>query len=142
MANKLEFSFDGFETIKKQLDELGGGATERAVELALKSVQQVVADRAQQAMIPHNKTGRTSAAIIRNEPVKWTGTTAEIPVGFDIDKGGLASIYLMHGTRLHGQPHVKPDRNLYNAIFGAKTKKEVLAAEEKALMDVLRKVTK
>lgn len=58
-------------------------------------------------------------------------------VGFDITAGGtyngLPSIFLMYGTQLYGQPHIKPDRNLYNAVYGAATKKKYRACRKKLL---------
>ena len=42
--NKISIDFPGYELLKKQLDELGGNATMRAIESALKASQQVVAE--------------------------------------------------------------------------------------------------
>ena len=140
--NKISIDFPGYELLKKQLDELGGDATKRAIESALKASQQVVAEKVSAAMTPHNATGRTSRSIVINSAVEWTADTAAVSVGFDISGGGIPSIFLMYGTKLHGQPHIKPDRNLYNAVYGPQTRKEILQIQEQAFEKVLGRLTK
>ena len=80
----------------------------------------------QSTIAPHRRTGDTEESLKRNADVTWIGTAAEVEVGFDIDNGGLPSVFLMYGT-----PKMKPDRKLYNAIYGAKTKKEIAELQEK-----------
>ena len=138
--NKITVDFAGYDVIKKQLDALGGDATKRAIESALKASQQVVAENVNAAMQPHNKTGKVKKSIVTNSPVVWTGDTAEIGVGFSISGGGLPSIFLMYGTKLFGQPHITPDRNLYNAVYGAKVRKEIQSIQEQAFNKVLERV--
>lgn len=140
--NKITVDFDGYDLMKKQLDQIGGNATKRAVESALKASQQVVARQVSAAITPHTMTGDTKKSIVKNDPVEWTGDTAAVGVGFDIKGGGLPSIFLMYGTQLHGQPHITPDRNLYNAVYGAKTRKEILKIQEQAFEKVLERVVK
>ena len=138
--NKISVDFLGYEVIKKQLDELGGDATKRAIDSALKASQQVVADNVSAAMQPHDRTGKTKKSIVTNSPVVWVGDTAEIGVGFSISGGGLPSIFLMYGTKLFGQPHIQPDKNLYNAVYGAKVRKEIQSIQEQAFNKVLERV--
>lgn len=138
--NKMTVEFNGFVTLKKQLDELGGNATKRAVESALKASQNIVADNVSAAMQSHNKTGDVAKSIIDGSPVEWTGDTAAIGVGFKISNGGLPSIFLMYGTQVHGQPHVKPDMNLYNAVYGTAVKKQIREIQKEAFEKVLKRV--
>ena len=142
--NKISIDFKGYDLIKKQLDELGGNATKRAIEGTLKASQQVVAEQVSAALEPHvsGKKGesRTKQSIIRNMPVEWAGDEASIAVGFDINNGGLASIFLMYGTELFGQPHITPDTNLYNAVYGAQTKKKIKEMQEQAFLKVLERL--
>lgn len=138
--NRISIDFDGFNVLKKQLDEIGGNATQRAVESALKASQQVIAEQVEAAIEPHNLTGKTKRSIVSNSPVEWTGDTASVGVGFDISGGGLPSIFLMYGTKLHGQPHITPDRKLYDAVYGAKTRKEISKIQESAFQKVLERV--
>ena len=93
--NKLTVEFTGYEVMKKQLDQIGGNATRRAIEGALKASQQAVARKADAAMSKHIRTGTTKRAILKNAAVTWAGDIASIDVGFDIDNGGLPSIFLM-----------------------------------------------
>ena len=57
-----------------------------------------------------------------------------VDYGFDIQNGGLASIFLMYGT-----PKMAKDSNLFNAILGTRAKNTIKQAEEKALKEVLSK---
>lgn len=139
--NKISIDFPGYELLKKQLDELGGNATMRAIESALKASQQIVAEKVSAAMAPHTMTGRTKKSIVIDAPVEWTGDQAAVGVGFNIVGGGLPSIFLMYGTKLHGQPHIKPDRNLYNAVYGPQTRKEIMQIQEQAFEKVLGRLT-
>ena len=139
--NKISIDFPGYELLKKQLDELGSDATKRAIESALKASQQVVAEQVNAAMAPHTRTGRTKRSIVINSPVEWTADTASISVGFDISGGGLPSIFLMYGTKVYGQPHIEPDRNLYNAVYGAQTRKQIIKNQEQAFEKVLGRLT-
>lgn len=127
--NKLTIDFDGFEILQKQLTELGGDA-KQAAETALKESHKIVTEKVKAAMMNHRESGDTADAIISAPVVEWTGETAAVDVGFDITGGGLPSIFLMYGTQLHGQPHITPDRNLYNAVYGAQTRKEIRAVQE------------
>lgn len=127
--NKLSVDFEGFNSMRSKLEELDGDV-KGATESALKASHQIVTRKVTDAMKPHNDTGETSASIIREAEVQWSGSVAEVGVGFDIENGGLPSIFLMYGTKLHGQPHITPDKNLFNAVYGSKTKKEVREAQK------------
>lgn len=140
--NKMTVDFSGLELYQKKLASIGGDATKRAFESALKASQNVVRENVTAAMQRHTETGRTAKAIIKNSDVEWTGDTASIDVGFDITGGGLASIFLMYGTTVHGQPHITPDRNLYNAVYGQKTRREVLKIQEEAFQKVIERAMK
>lgn len=127
--NKLTIDFDGFDILQKRLTELGGDA-KQAAENALVESHKIVTQKVTAAMVKHRESGDTADAIISAPVVNWTGDTAAVDVGFDIMGGGLPSIFLMYGTQLHGQPHITPDRNLYNAVYGAQTRKEIRAVQE------------
>lgn len=140
--NKMTIEFSGYDRLKKQLDQIGGNATRRAVEGSLKASQQLVAKQAAAAMTPHKETGKTEKSIVKNNPVVWTGDTAAIDVGFDIADGGLSSIFLMYGTKVHGQPHVVPDKNLYDAVYGSKTRNQVKKIQEQTFQKVIKRAAK
>ena len=140
--NKMTVDFSGLEIYRKKLESIGGEATNRAFESALKASQNVVRQNVTAAMQKHNDTGQTARAIIKDSNVYWNGFMASIDVGFDIADGGLPSIFLMYGTQLHGQPHITPDRNLYNAVYGAKVRKEILKIQEEAFAKVIERAMK
>lgn len=134
--------FPLYDTLKARLDEVGGDATKKAVESALKKSHDFATDQLASAMIPHNKTNTVSDSLSRDSQIEWTGTEASIKVGFDINKGGLPSIFLMYGTQVHGQPHVTPDRKLYDALYGPTTKKQIQKIQEEAFFETIEKVMK
>lgn len=144
MSAKLTIDFDGFDALKKQLDRIGGEATKRAVEGALRQSQQIVARQTEAAMAQHThySGGDTSASIVKDGAVEWTQDTATIDVGFDIEGGGLPSIFLMYGTTVHGQPHIAPDKALYNAVYGKEIRKQCREAQEKAFRKVIERTMK
>ncbi len=131
--NKLRLDFKGFEEYAARLDELGGDL-KAVTEKALKESHTFVTPKIKAAMAKHNRTGGTSRAILDKSPVVWDGAVASIDVGFDIQSGGMPSIFLMYGT-----PRVKPDRDLYNAIYGNKTKKEIKELQQEIFSAAIKK---
>lgn len=116
---KLTIDFKQFVNVAEQVARLGGNV-DTVVEDCLKKSRDLVTDNLKQEMRKHHLTGDTEKSIRDNEPVKWERDRASIKVGFDIANGGLPSIFLMYGT-----PRMKKDKKLYNAVYGAKIKKEV-----------------
>ena len=144
MSTRMELDFSELEQYQKRLEQLvGAESVEKAVNGALEQAQHIVARNVNAAMTNHVLTGTTKDAIIDNEPVEWTGgTIASVGVGFRISQGGLPSIFLMYGTKVHGQPHIKPDRNLYNAIYGTQVRKEILKIQTEAFEKAIDEVMK
>lgn len=138
----MSVDFDGVDVFLEQLKALGEGAARQATENALKATQAYIAKQAEQAMKKHEPpigkygTHTTDKAIITDYPVEWVQSTASIAVGFDLEKGGMPSLYLMHGTTLNGQPHIKEDAELYNAVYGSKTKREVHKLQKQAFDEI------
>lgn len=128
---KLKLETTGFTELYATLSQIPNRA-ERATEQALLATHDLITKQLQQAIAPHRQTGKTQESLKREGVVRWKGSTAEIGVGFDIGNGGLASIFLMYGT-----PTMQPDRKLYQAIYGAKTKKRIAQLQEQALQQAL-----
>lgn len=151
--NSLTVDFDGFNELIKKLDAIGGGATERAVEQALKESRDLATADLKAAFQKHDtrrKNGDyndTISHIADNEPVEWNGGFAKIAVGFDLSGGDLSSggfpgQFIMYGTTVLGQPHIKPEKwgnDLYNALYGAAAKKKRQALQEKVILDAIAK---
>lgn len=132
--NKLTIDFSGFEEMFEKLDRVGAN-TKQITEDALQASYEAVTPTIKAAIKPHHFTGQTEKSLAENEKVEWEGKTAYIKVGFNIRKGGLASIFLMYGT-----PKMSPDRKLYNAIYGSATKKKVKQIQKEVFQEELRKV--
>lgn len=145
---KAKFDFSAVEDMAKKLNAIDSELTKQAVEKFLQKAQHLVAEQTRAAMAKHTEYSRkkadsTTNSIFDDGVVEWTAdTVASINVGFDLNKSGLVSIFLMKGTKLHGQPHIEPDRQLYNAIYGAATKKKIqeIAQEEfnKAVREAMK----
>lgn len=48
----------------------------------------------------------------------------------------------MYGTKLHGQPHITPDRNVYNAVYGAKVRKDIVKIQQQAFEKAIERALK
>lgn len=145
MSKKWGIDFQGVDRYMEQLKKVEGAA-QKAVDKALIETQKLVADRAEKAMEPHNKTGETAEQILRDGYVIWTGDAAEIGVGFmiaaDGELPGLPSIFLMYGTVVHGQPSVSPDQSLYDAVYGSEVRREARKIQKQIFLDAVQEVMK
>lgn len=126
MATKLTVNFGGFADMIDKLDRLQGDIG-KTTEQALKASHKIVTEKVEKAVQKSNlpakgkySTGKTADSIVKDDNVKWDGTTASVDVGFDFKKGGMTSIYLMYGT-----PRMKPAKGLKAAIYGSAVKKEI-----------------
>ena len=126
------------DAIIRQLEQLEVDVRKTVTD-ALQEAGQFVTEQARAAIQPHERTGRTEESLIENPPVEWTGTQAAVNVGFDINNGGLPSIFLMYGTKVHGTPRVKKDVSLYNAFYGSETQKKIEQIERDALNAAVEK---
>lgn len=141
---KLTVDFSNFTEYLKRLEQLGGiTAMKKGVEAGLKDSKAHVNDKLEIATSPAKlprkgkySTGQTQQSIDRDMAVKWTGLKATIPIGFDFEKSGLTSIFLMYGT-----PKMKPAKGMKAAIYGAKAKKEhkeiVAEALERTISEII-----
>lgn len=129
--NKIGLQFAGFEEVISNFEKLGGDVKAATNEALIES-QKYIAEQAHTAMVPHKKTGDTEGSIVEDGKVTWSGMTAEINVGFDLTKGGMPSIFLMYGT-----PRMSKDTNVYNAVYGNKTKKAVAKLQEQKFKERL-----
>ena len=135
---KMKMQIPNFDALAKQLEDLGGDV-KKASEDALKETNRIVTEKIEQAMVPSNMpaqgkywTGRTLESLRTVPNVTWAGTVASVPVGFDIQNGGLTSIFLMYGT-----PRMKPVPGLYEAVFGNATQAEIIEAQTRILHEAI-----
>lgn len=143
MSGKKRFSldFDGLEELAKKLESLNGNLKSTA-ERALQESQKHVTPKIKKAMRKDNlpakgkySSGDTEKSIIENDTVNWNGTVASIDIGFDMDKSGLKSVYLMHGT-----PRMNPVTGLKASIYGSASKKEVEALQNEVFQEEIKKL--
>lgn len=131
---KLQLEFEGFDNAIARLKRLDGDV-KTITEKALRETHEIVTRKAEETIRSHKRTGRTESTLQRQANITWQSTVAKVDVGFDIKSGGLPSIFLMYGT-----PRIKKDQKLYNAFFGAQTKKEIIQAQEDIFMSEIRRL--
>lgn len=133
---RIGLDFADLQDMLREMKDLGKDV-DLAVENALQKSKDYVTPNLEAEMNKHIETGKTKAAIESTSTVKNDGVSAYIEVGFDISKeiaesGYPVSIFLMYGT-----PHMRPDKKLYNAIYGGKAKKEIQRIQEEEFYKVL-----
>lgn len=121
------------EGLVKKIQDLGVDARE-AVENALEQAAETITDDTLDAIAPANlpargkySRGTTAESVLRDQKVRWTGSTGWIPVGFDFLAPGAGG-YLISGT-----PKMEPDlplRKMYK-------QKKYMAEIQKDVADVL-----
>lgn len=143
MANKMKLEFAGFDEVLKRLTALEAD-TKSIAEEALHKTFDIVTREAEIGIsapyLPAQgkySTGRTAESLLRTFSVDWDGTVGSTNVGFQIDKGGLPSIFLIRGT-----PKMKKDQRLYDAFFGDKVRGEFLNAQREVFMKALEEAMK
>ena len=141
MARSASFEFGVLDDLQDMLKKLDSN-TDEAIDKALIESQKLVAEKCEKAIKKHHRTGKTEDAIIKDRAVTNQGYSKTIGVGFDLKSGGLPSIFLMYGTQLHGQPHIKPDKELYDAVFGKKTEKEIEEIQERTFRNAIEEAMK
>ena len=117
--NLLKLDVSGFEEYIQKLEKLEADI-KPIVSDALNQAGETITDDTFDAVSDSNlprggeySTGKTKESIIKNPRVKWSGTMAEIGVGFDFSKPGAGG-YLITGT-----PRMTPDKAL-NRIYKSK----------------------
>ncbi len=150
--NKMKFGFKGFEEVFEKLDRLNADM-KKITEEALEKSFEAVTPGIQAAIEPHHDSGQTEKSLVTTPEIKWDGTRGNVKVGFNIENGGLPSVFLMYGTPRHTAANqygksgktvsgVPQDTTLYNAIYGTTTKNKVKKIQkeifEKALKEAMR----
>lgn len=136
---RMSITFKGFEDLAYRIDKAGGNL-KKAVDEALRETQKLIQDNLAAAAAVYAKGGKKGYAtgemyktIIRNVQIEWHGAIGEVRVGFDLSKdGGYHSIFIMYGT-----PRMAKDTAVFNAIKGAKTKKQIAELQENIMRKYL-----
>lgn len=150
MSNKSRIEFDGFDEAIARLNKLNGNV-KNISEKALKKTHEIITQKAQDAITPHNDTHQTEKTLRKEAEIEWNGSLASVKTGFSISEGGLASIFLMYGTQSHAAGNqygknlgvaeeTKKDAKMYNAFFGSSTRKEVAEAQREIFNSEIRRL--
>lgn len=120
MAKTFKVQFEGVEEAIKRLEKIGGNVNE-AVEEALQETYDYVTPNLKKELDRYKiRSGDMVQSFRKKEKVQWYGFIAQIKAGFDYDISQHALYHMITGS-----PYRKPDKKLYNALYGAKTKKEI-----------------
>ena len=151
--NKFSLDFDDFLKLADQVDRLGEGYLKQATENALRKSSDYVNQEVLNAM---NKSkysftagqggskgrARESLQKVSQMPIKWEGTKAFAYIGVDLSEA-TEVIFLMNGTTLNGNPHVKADTKLKNAIkVKGKVKKESSKIQKEEFTKIIEEAMK
>lgn len=137
---KMQILFKGFEDLAAEVDR-SDGDLQTAVDEALTETAKYIQGQVTSAAAPYAAkgrkgyaTGRMYGSIIEDGLVTWNGHVAEVGTGFALNESsGWHSIFVMYGT-----PRMAKDTKVYNAIKGAKTKKEI----ERIQQEIMQKYIK
>lgn len=132
---RMQILFDGFADLAESIDRAGNDL-HKAVDEALQATQQLVKDNLTTAAAVYDSnglkgyaTGQMYKAIIDDTSVDWAGSVASVRVGFNLSQaGGWHSIFVMYGT-----PRMAKDTQVYNAIKGTRTKKEIAQKQQEVM---------
>ena len=141
--NRFGLQFSGWEDYIEKLDKVGGSAAmKRGVENALKESKKHVNKQIEKSMQANKlpakgqfATGKTAQSIDKSEEVDWKNLKATMKVGFEFEKSGLTSIFLMYGT-----PRMRPAKGLKAAIYGGKVNKEIQEIQKKEILDEINRI--
>lgn len=149
---RVKMNFKGFDSVLKTINDMGLNAHE-AINQALLDSHELITKQLREAvrrgvtvttkngtwttMIDLEKTDELKDSLHDVPVVNWTGEKASILVGFN-QKQSMHATYLM----ITGNPYIEPSKELYNAIYGSKTKKAVREIQEQALMQVIEGAVK
>ena len=151
--NKFSLDFDDFLKLADQVDRLGDGYLKQATENALRKSSDYVNQEVLNAM---NKSkysftagqggskGRAKESLqkVSQMPIKWEGTKAFAYIGVDLSEA-TEVIFLMNGTTLNGNPHIKADTKLKNAIkVKGKVKKKASEIQKEEFTKVIEEAMK
>lgn len=133
-GKKFGLQFSGWHEMMSNLDKLSHYGILEGTKKALIETHKVVTPKLEAEIKKHHLTGNTENSLVRQPRIEVQGHLVSIDIGFDLDKGGLPSIWLMHGT-----PRQAPDKKLYLALYGRKTAGEVAHVQYHAIKDTIDK---
>ena len=116
--NKMDIDFRGFSEYAEKLERLGASLQDiftGAMEQVGRTYAEDTLSALEAQQLPAKgkyATGESKASVITAPTVKWSGSLAEMPVGFDKTKPG-AGTWLITGT-----PKMRPAAKLNSMYTG------------------------
>ena len=118
-GGRFALQLDGLLEYAEKLEKAGGEIKPVMEEALTEAAKTITADTIK-ALDPANlpaggkySTGKTRESVVTDASVTWSGTLAEVPVGFDFSKPGAG------GFLITGTPKMQPDAEL-NKIYKQK----------------------
>lgn len=130
-GNAFKLSFYGSSELLKKIDDAGGNVEDAISSAIVKSAQLPKHDM-EEFMRQHRYSGLT-ASTMTEDRIKWIDGKCKYRVGYDIKKGGMASLFLDIGT-----PKMKPHFFIYHSV--EKNITRIMHLQESALQDALREL--
>lgn len=81
MSNKTRIEFDGFEETIARLNKLNGNV-KNITEKALKKTHEIITQKAQDAITPHNETHQTERTLRKEAEIEWERYSCKCKNGF------------------------------------------------------------
>ena len=135
--SKLAFNFDEMYDLAEKLEKAGGNL-QAAADRALKATHDYITPNLAAGIQRHVLSGDTKESLDKQGGVVWESPLkAHINIGFNLEEGGLPSVFLMWGT-----PKMKNDAKLKSAAFGAKVTREVAAIQRQEMEKALQEITR
>lgn len=134
---KASLETKGFDELMNKLNRIDA---KKIAEEALRKGHEIITARAQasEAHYPQGgrySSGRTAKSLQINANIIWNGTEGSVPVGFDIKRGGLPSIFMMYGT-----PRYMKVQPMYDAFYSSQVEGEVIKAAEEIYRKALGEI--
>lgn len=141
--SNFSLNFDGFLDFTREIDALGEGYLQKAVENAFTASKNYINEEVGKAMDAsrYNFTegkgyskGKSKRSLeeVKQMPVEWNGSVASAYLGVRV-RDALEVHFIIHGA-----PHTPKDTNLYNAIkVKGKYKKEVEKIQQEEFIKVI-----
>ena len=142
--NNFSLNFDGFMDLAREIDSLGDGYLQKAVENAFTKSKEYVDEEIEDAMAQSKynfdkgqgfSQGKIKASFeeVSKMPIEWNGTTITAPIGVKTSDA-LEILFLIYGS-----PNTPKDTKLHNAIkVKGKVKKEVERIQEEEFQKVIQ----
>lgn len=135
--SKFAFRFDEMFDLAARIEK-AGGSIQQAADKALHDTHDYITPQLTTGIARHVQTGETRDSLVQTAKVEWlTPLKAQVNIGFNLEDGGVPSIFLMWGT-----PKMAPDISLRKAAFGPAVKREVARIQREALKAFLQTLTK